>query len=173
MEQQENQAAQPWPSKGCKALWGKCPVWVFNFSAINLSLDSKWSPNFLPSQGQRGERADRHLKELTIGLDFSISPWSPVCHWDLLSTGSAAFPSSCHITGFSLLCLSNQKALSWFWALPSDAEQNFFLNLLIKSFWPASPLQKEDFKYHVQALAYLQCHVSSWEKSGASEESKQ
>lgn len=117
----------------------------------NHSLDSKWSPTLLPCQGQRGERAGRHLTELPVWMDLSISPRTPIYHWDLLSTGSAAFPSSCHFMGLSLLCLSNQKALSWFWALPSDTKQNFFPNLLIKSVWPASPLQKEDFKYHVQA----------------------
>jgi len=47
--------------------------------------------------------------------------------------------------GPSLLCPANQNALLWLWALPTDAKENFFPNLVIKSVQPASHLQKEDF----------------------------
>lgn len=149
-----------------------CLLWAINFSARNFVSDlSEAQPRCLPR--------DREVRGLGDTLLNSRLGWIWASPPEVLSTTETfcqwaqLLPLSCHTMGPSLLCPSNQNALLWFWALPGDAEENFFPNLVIKSVWPASHLQKEDFMYHVQALAYLQCRVSSWEKSGASEESKQ
>lgn len=85
-------------------LGGSMPsLWTINFSARKFAwrLMSEAQPRSLPKD--RGERAGRHLTELMLGLNLSMSPWSPAYNWDFLPVCSATSFKLPHHEGFSAL----------------------------------------------------------------------
>lgn len=88
MERQENQTAQPWASKGCKALWGKCPLWVINFSVTKpfLGLLSEAQLCSLPS--------DREGRGLTDTLLNSQLGWIWASLLEILPTTETFCPQA-------------------------------------------------------------------------------
>lgn len=109
----------------------------------------------LPGDSWVKPSLDPFLKTEVRGLEDTLLNsclgWIWACPLEVLPTTETfcqcaqLLPLSCHTMRASLLCPFNQNALLCFWALPSDAEDNFFPNLVNKSVWPASHLRKRLF----------------------------